>query len=78
MKKSTFKNIDAIPTKKIKEILNDPDCKTSTGRDYGPVKHELEDILFYRMDKERGRAEAQMRREQKAQFKAWASAHKRK
>lgn len=41
-------NLQFIPTWKIKEILDSPNCTGIDGRDYGPVRHELEQILFER------------------------------
>lgn len=43
-----FSNLHCIPTWKIKEILSSPNCTGIDGKDYGPVKHELQDILWFR------------------------------
>ena len=48
---NNYKNLKYIPTWKIKEILNDPYCRGIDGKDYYPVKNELEDILFIREEK---------------------------
>lgn len=45
---TNFKNLQNIPTWKLEEILNHPHTQGIDGRDYGPVRHELEDILFKR------------------------------
>ena len=37
-----------IPTKKLTEILDDPYTRGSNGRDYEPVRHELEQVLWER------------------------------
>lgn len=49
---SGFKNLKYIPTKKLQEILNDNHTCGTNGKDYGPVKHELEQILWERQSKE--------------------------
>lgn len=41
-------SLQFIPTWKIKEILDSPNCTGIDGRDYGPVRHELESILHER------------------------------
>jgi hypothetical protein len=40
-----------IPTAKIVEILNSPNCTGVDGRDYGPVRHDLESILWERQSR---------------------------
>lgn len=45
------KNLRFIPTWKIEAILNSPNCTGIDGRDYGPVEHELKDILFERKNR---------------------------
>lgn len=45
-------NLSRIPTKKLKEILNDPYTRGITGKDYGPYLEELRDILWRRESKE--------------------------
>lgn len=37
-----------MPTKKLKEILDDPYTITSIGTDYGPVREELEEVYLER------------------------------
>lgn len=43
-----YKNLQYIPTWKLQEILDSPNCTGKDNRDYGPVKHELEQILWER------------------------------
>lgn len=43
-----FRNLDYIPTWKIKDILAHPYCSGVDGQDYEPVKEELQDILWKR------------------------------
>ena len=45
-------NLKYIPTWKIKEILNEPYCRGIDGKDYEPVKEELQQILWERQSKE--------------------------
>lgn len=48
-----YSNLKNIPTVKIEEILNSaPYYTTDKGTDYGPVKEELERILWERQGKE--------------------------
>lgn len=42
----------SITTSKIKAILESHNCTGSTGADYGPIKHELEDELWRRQAKQ--------------------------
>lgn len=46
-----YKNLQFIPTWKLKAILEHPNCQGIDGRDYGPVREELEHILFERQNK---------------------------
>jgi hypothetical protein len=46
--KPKYTNLKYIPTHKIQEILNSNHCTGTDGADYGPVKHELEEILWLR------------------------------
>lgn len=46
-----MKNLKYIPTWKIEEILNDEYCRGIDGKDYEPVKEELEAILWERQNK---------------------------
>ena len=46
-----MKNLKFIPTWKIVEILNHPYCQGIDGKDYGPYKEELQDILWQRQAK---------------------------
>lgn len=46
-----MRNLHCIPTWKIKEILNSPHCTGIDGKDYEPVKEELQDILWERQSK---------------------------
>lgn len=48
MKKIRGDKLKYIPTKKIKEILNDPYTRGIDGRDYEPFKEILENILYER------------------------------
>lgn len=48
---ANVKNLQFIPTWKIKAILEHPNTQGIDGRDYGPVRHELEDILFERQNR---------------------------
>lgn len=41
-----------LPTKKIKEILDHPNLQGIDGKDFGPYKEELEQILWERQSKE--------------------------
>jgi hypothetical protein len=77
-KKTTYKNLDAIPTWKIKEILDHHSTQSMTGQDYEPVRHELEEILFHRQQIEFERQMHRRRIEEKKAFKAMARAHKTK
>lgn len=77
-KKSTFKNLDAVPTKIIREVLDSHHCTSIDGRDYGPVREELEEYYWARIAKEDEKALKQFEADQKALFKHQASAHKRK
>ena len=43
-----MKNLKYIPTWKLKEILDSSHCTGIDGKDYEPVKHELEQILWER------------------------------
>lgn len=46
-----YKNLQYIPTKKLKEILDTPHCTGVNGADYEPVRHELEQILWERLNR---------------------------
>lgn len=48
----TYKNLKYIPTKKILAILDSPHCTGIDGKDYEPVKHELQDILWERQNRQ--------------------------
>lgn len=76
MSKTTYKSLDAIPTWKIKEILNSPYCTGIDGADYEPVKEYLEAILYERLEAESLRQVKEQEKQQKELFKAQASAHK--
>ena len=43
-----MKNLKFIPNWKIVEILNHPYCQGIDGKDYGPFKEELQDIIWQR------------------------------
>lgn len=77
MSKTTYKNVDAIPTWKIEEILASPNCTGIDGADYEPVKAELQTELWKRYVKEAKDAEHQLNQDQKALFKFEASKHKK-
>ena len=47
----SMNNLHKIPTWKIAEILNHPNCQGIDGKDYGPVKEELESVLWERQAK---------------------------
>lgn len=70
MSKSTFKNLDAIPTWKLKEILDDSYCISSEGTDYHPVKEYLQSIYYARLQSESERDQKHFDINQKALFKA--------
>lgn len=38
-------------TKKIKEVLNDPYCRSENGTDYEELKQELQEELWQRLQK---------------------------
>jgi hypothetical protein len=44
-------NIKYIPTWKIKEILEEPYCRGIDGKDYMPLKEELQNELWKRESK---------------------------
>jgi hypothetical protein len=46
-----LRNLKFIPTWKIQEILDEPYNRGVNGKDYGPVKEELEQILWKRQGK---------------------------
>jgi hypothetical protein len=48
--KTTYKNLDAIPNHKLRELINSFHCIGVDGADYGPVKEELESIYWERMN----------------------------
>lgn len=50
--KPRYQNLKFIPTVKIEEILSTAYSTTDRGTDYGPVKEELERILWERQGKE--------------------------
>lgn len=78
MSKSTYRNVDAMPTWKLKEILNDPYTRGIDGADYEPVREYLEQALWARYAKEDQLFHDQCRREEKQYQKHIATAHKRK
>jgi hypothetical protein len=47
----SYKNLDCIPTWKLQAIVESPNCTGIDGRDYGPVRHELEEILLARIER---------------------------
>lgn len=47
-----MKNLKYIPTKKLREILDSHHCVGTTGKDYFPVKEELEQILWERQSRQ--------------------------
>lgn len=48
-KRIRYGNLNKIPTYRIKAILDDPYTRGKDGKDYEPVRHELEEILWSRM-----------------------------
>jgi hypothetical protein len=77
MSKSTFRNLDAMPTWKIKEILNHPLCTGIDGEDYEPVKEYLERILYARLEAESLKERHEFEQQQKALFKAQQTTKRR-
>ncbi len=77
MSRLTYKNLDAVPTWKLKEILEHPHCQGIDGADYEPVKHELLSDYWHRCNSEAEKQFKQFEREQKQYFKHCATAHKR-
>lgn len=51
---TNYSNLKFIPTWKIQAILESPNCTGIDGADYGPVKHELESILWARQERVAG------------------------
>lgn len=68
----------SMPTFRLREILNHPYCQGIDGKDYMPIKEELEAELWKREQKELDEMLKQRAREEKAYFKEMATAHKRK
>jgi hypothetical protein len=48
-------NLKYIPTKKLNDILNSHHTTGIDGADYGPVKEELQAILWERLNRENER-----------------------
>ena len=68
----------SMPTFRLREILNHPYCQGIDGKDYMPIKEELEAELWKREQKEHDELIKQRVREEKEYFKLMATAHKRK
>lgn len=47
-KRIKYGNLNKIPTTRIRAILDEPFNRGVNGKDYGPVKEELEDIFWAR------------------------------
>lgn len=47
-----MRNLKFIPTWKIIEILDEPYNRGVNGKDYGPVKEELEQIVWERQNRD--------------------------
>jgi len=45
-------NLKFIPTKRLNTILADPYTRGIDGKDYGPLKEELQDIVWGRAEKQ--------------------------
>lgn len=73
-----YTNATAMPTWKLREILNDPYTRGIDGEDYGPIREELEQELWARADRENEKLLADYQRAEKARMKELATAHKRK
>lgn len=69
MPKPTFKNLDAIPNWKLREILDSNFCTGTDGADYWPVREELQTIYWRRMNTENERFQKQLENEFKELFK---------
>ncbi|MBA3754837.1 MAG: hypothetical protein H0X02_00780 [Nitrosomonas sp.] len=48
---ANVRGLKSIPTWKIQEILESPNCTGIDGRDYGPVEDELRSILCSRLER---------------------------
>jgi len=70
MSKTTYKNVNAMPTWKLEGILSSPNCTGIDGADYFPVREELFSELFKRYAKEARDNEAQFHKQQKELFNA--------
>lgn len=72
--KLTYKNLDAIPTKTLHQILSHPFTQGIDGADYEPVRHELEGIYYKRMNTLTEKIikdyELQMKRDRKEQSRS--------
>lgn len=68
----------SMPTFRLRQILNDPYIRGIDGKDYQPIKEELEIELYKREEKEHLELMKQREREEKEYFKLMASAHKKK
>ncbi len=66
-----YRNLNKIPTKTIKAILDDPYTRGKDGKDYGPVREELEEILWQRLGPELIEAELKaMEAQEREEFEA--------
>lgn len=77
MPKTTHKNIDAIPTWKIAEIVDSHHCVGVDGADYGAVEEELSSELWKRQNAQSERDLKHFEQQQKELFKFMAKSHKR-
>lgn len=75
-KKVTSRSVQ-MSTKLIREILDHPYYQSPTGRDYEPIKEELERELYLREQKELERMIKERTKAEKAMFREMASAHKK-
>jgi hypothetical protein len=69
MSKTTYKNVNAMPTWKLEEILSSPNLTGIDGADYAPVEDELYHELWKRYAKEARENEQKFHKEQKELFK---------
>jgi hypothetical protein len=67
-----FSNLQYIPTWKIECILAEPYNRGLDGKDYGPVKHELEEILWRRKARMAENEQKRIEREKAAEAAAMA------
>lgn len=57
-----YKKVKHIPTKKLKEIIDDPYYRSICGTDYGPIIEEIKEIYFKRIQlKEETELEKQLK-----------------